>query len=86
MHRHQVAQAHLEVAAHHAVHADLVVVHALVGQHNAHGLAALLALEQHRVAAEQLQLLHLGQAHGHHRVVVVGRLVHDQAVGARRGG
>mmetsp|Transcript_72452 Transcript_72452/g.156661 ORF Transcript_72452/g.156661 Transcript_72452/m.156661 type:complete len:454 (+) Transcript_72452:1318-2679(+) len=80
VHRDDVAQTHAEVLAHHLVHADLRVIQVLVREHDADGVLALLALDEHVVAAEEVQLLHLGLREGDDRVVIVERLLHDQAV------
>jgi len=72
-----VAQANAQVLADDLVDTDLVLLGGLVGQHDADGVLALLALEQDGVAAEQLQLLHRRRVQRHHRVVVVHRLVHN---------
>ena len=44
VHRHDVAEAHAQVLAHHLVDADLGLVDRVVGEHDAHRVAALLAL------------------------------------------
>ena len=48
-----------------------------------YGVSPLLALEQHCVTLEKVELVHLLLADGHHRVVVIERLLNDQAVGCR---
>mmetsp|Transcript_62640 Transcript_62640/g.175079 ORF Transcript_62640/g.175079 Transcript_62640/m.175079 type:complete len:229 (+) Transcript_62640:1885-2571(+) len=76
-----VAQADAEVLAHHLVHADPLVLQVLVREDDAHRVLALLALDEHVVAAEEVELLHLGLRQRDHRVVIVERLLDDEAVG-----
>ena len=64
----------------HLVHSNVCVFRVIVRENNAHRVSALLPLEQHSVATEQLQLLHLGRAQTHDRVIVVVRVVHHQTV------
>mmetsp|Transcript_37429 Transcript_37429/g.76302 ORF Transcript_37429/g.76302 Transcript_37429/m.76302 type:complete len:501 (-) Transcript_37429:109-1611(-) len=78
---HDVREADAQVLAHHLVHAHVGVVAALVSEDDADGVAPLLALEEDGVAAEELELLHLGGAEGYDRVVVIGGVVDDEAVG-----
>jgi hypothetical protein len=80
--RHNIRQPDPQVLAHALVHPDAAVVARLVGQDDAHGVPSLLALDEDRVSAEQLELLHLGRTQGNDGVVVVGGVVHDQPVGA----
>jgi len=47
-----------QVVTHNAVHADLLVGAGVVREHDADRLLAALALEDHGVAAEELQLVH----------------------------
>lgn len=54
-----VAEAQAEVVADDAVHADLLVRAGVVGEDDGDGVAALLPLHEHRVPAEQLELVHL---------------------------
>ena len=61
---HDVTQAHAQVVPDDTVHPDLVVRHGLVRQHDTDALLPLLALEQDGVAAEELQLVHLGEGEG----------------------
>merc|ERR1719440_2620001 len=75
-----VAEAHLEVLADALVHPDLARLARVVREHDAHRVLAALALEQHRVAAEELELLHGGEGERDDGVVIVGRLVDEQAV------
>ena len=79
--RHHVGEAHPQVLADHLVHADVGIVAGVVGEDDADGVPALLALDEDGVPAEELQLLHLGGAEADDRVVVVGGVVHDEAVG-----
>jgi hypothetical protein len=46
-----------------------------------HGVALALALEEDGVAAEEVELVHLGLAERHDRVVVGARVLDNQAVG-----
>lgn len=46
-------------------------------------ILALLALQKHSVALEQIELVHLFLADGYHRVVIVHGLLHKQAVRRR---
>ena len=39
-------------------------------------------LEKDSVAAEQLELVHLGHGESHHGVVIVDRVLYDQTVGS----
>ena len=77
-----VGQADAEVLPHDLVHLDGRVVAGLLGQDDADGVPALLALDEDGVAAEELELLHLGGAELDDGVVVVGRVVDDEAVRA----
>ena len=80
----------------HLVHAHAAVLDGVVGEDDADGLLGLLPLDHDGVPAEERELVHFVIAQRHHGVVVVRRLVHDQAVrvaptaqaiaGARRGG
>ena len=79
--RHHVGEADPEVLADHLVHADVGIVAGVVGEDDADRVPALLALDEDGVPPEQLQLLHLGGAEADDRVVVVGGVVHDEAVG-----
>ena len=54
--------------------------HAVLRAHDCNRSLPLLASEQHRVAAEQPQLLHLNGIHRDGRVVVSRTIVHDQLV------
>ena len=76
-----VADAHAQVGAHHPVHAHLLVGARVVGEHHAHRLLALLALDDDRVGAEQLELVHLRLRESDDRVVVVERLLDDEPIG-----
>lgn len=72
MHRHHVPEAHPQVSAHDFIDADPRLVARVVGEHNADGVLALLALEQDRVAAEELEVLHGLERQGDNAVVFVG--------------
>mmetsp|Transcript_37010 Transcript_37010/g.91458 ORF Transcript_37010/g.91458 Transcript_37010/m.91458 type:complete len:248 (-) Transcript_37010:99-842(-) len=76
-----VAEAHPQVLADDFVHADLSFFAELVGQHDAHSVFALLSLDQHGVAAEELKLVHLLKVESHDAVVVVHSLIDHEAVG-----
>jgi len=76
-----VTKPHLEVLADALVHADLPRVARVVREHNAHRVLTPFALDQHCVATEKLQLLHRCEVEGDHRVVIVRRLIHHEAVG-----
>jgi hypothetical protein len=71
MHRNNVAEAHPQVLANYFVHADLPFFAEFVSQNDAHGILALLALDEHSVTAKQLKLVHFLQIQGHDTVVVV---------------
>lgn len=47
-----------KIVANDAIHADFLVGACVVGQNDANRLLPLLSLQNHRVAAEQLQLVH----------------------------
>ena len=79
---HNVGETDAEVLANDLVHLDVGIVAVLVRQHDADGVAALLALDEDGVAAEELELLHLGGAQSDDGVVVVGGIVDDEAVRA----
>ncbi len=81
-HGDDVAQTNPEVISDNAVHADLLVGHRVVAEHDADGLLSLLAFEQDGVAAEEPELVHLGLREGDYGVVVIGRLFDDQPVGS----
>lgn len=76
LHRHNVAKTHSQVVPDNSVHEDLLIGAVSIGEDNADSLLATLALEQDCVAAEELQLVHLGLGQGDDRVVIVGGLVH----------
>lgn len=80
--RDHVRQVDAQVVTHHSVHADTLVRHGLVGQHDAHRLLLALALQQDRVTAEQLQLVHLGLGQVNDRVIVAARILDQQPVRA----
>mmetsp|Transcript_34194 Transcript_34194/g.79892 ORF Transcript_34194/g.79892 Transcript_34194/m.79892 type:complete len:235 (+) Transcript_34194:493-1197(+) len=80
MHGDDVAQANAQVLPHNLVHANLLIIKVVISKHNANCVLALLALQQHVVASEEIQLLHLRLREGDHGVVIVERLLHDQAV------
>mmetsp|Transcript_33468 Transcript_33468/g.109659 ORF Transcript_33468/g.109659 Transcript_33468/m.109659 type:complete len:203 (+) Transcript_33468:2238-2846(+) len=69
-----------EVLAHDLVQADLPIFQVLVGEYDANGVLAFLALDQHIVAAEEIQLLHLRLRQSDDGVVIVQCLLDDQAV------
>jgi hypothetical protein len=77
VHGDDVAEADAEVLADDLVHADLALLAELVREDDAHGVLALLALDEDGVAAEELQLVHLLQVERHDGVVIVHRLVCD---------
>mmetsp|Transcript_4031 Transcript_4031/g.11812 ORF Transcript_4031/g.11812 Transcript_4031/m.11812 type:complete len:432 (-) Transcript_4031:97-1392(-) len=80
LHRNQLTKPHPQVLAHDTVHLHIRVLALVVDQHNAHRLPALLALEQHRVALEELEFVHLLLGQANHRVVVIRGLVHNEPV------
>ena len=57
---------------HSLVHADVGILASIVGQHDAHRVLPLLALDEDCVAPVKLELLHLRSRERYHRVVVVG--------------
>merc|ERR1719352_223940 len=75
-----VAESHPQVVPHHPVHPDLVVGHRVVAEDDADALLPLLSLQQACVAAEQLQLIHLGKGEGDDAVVVIDGVLHQQPV------
>lgn len=75
MHGNNVAEAHPQVLAHNFVHADLPFFAEFVSQNDAHGIFALLALDEHGIAAKQLELVHLLKVEGHDAVVIVHSFV-----------
>lgn len=81
VHRNDVTETHTQILPHNLVHADLAVLQAIIGQNNAHSVLALLSLDQHVITTEEIQFLHLGLRKRDHRIVVIERLLNDQAVG-----
>lgn len=75
-----VAQTDAQIVSDDAIHADLFIRTLIVGQNDADSFLATLSFEQHRVAAEELQFVHLRLREGNHRVVIVDRLVHQKSV------
>lgn len=71
MHRDDVAESDPQVPANDLVDSDARLVARVVGEHDADGILALLALEEHRVAAEQLERLHRLERKGDDAVIVV---------------
>jgi hypothetical protein len=71
MHGDDVAVLDAKVVANHAVDTGAAVVKLVVGEHDQHRVLALLALDEHRVPAEQLQRLHRSVGEGDDRVVVI---------------
>jgi len=65
VHGHDVAQADAQVLADHLVHQDVTVIGVcfFVDQRDANRLFTLLALEDHRVALEDLEFVHFGLSH-----------------------
>lgn len=63
------------------VHANGRVIARLIRQDNTHSVAPLLSLDEDRVSTKKLELLHLGRGEGDDRVVVVCRIVDNQAIG-----
>ena len=55
-----IGEADAEVLSDDLVHTDVGVVAGLVGQDDADGITALLALDEDGVATEELKFLHLG--------------------------
>lgn len=78
-----VSETDAQVVADDLVDANLGLLNVVVGENNQHGVAALLALDEHGVAAEETELLHGGSVHGKNRVVVVGGIVDNELVGRR---
>mmetsp|Transcript_775 Transcript_775/g.1375 ORF Transcript_775/g.1375 Transcript_775/m.1375 type:complete len:266 (+) Transcript_775:1944-2741(+) len=79
--RYNVSEANTQVGTHHLVHTDLRLLTGVVSEHDAHGVFALLPLDQHGVSTEELELLHGLEVEGDHGIVIIHALVHDQAVG-----
>mmetsp|Transcript_10965 Transcript_10965/g.22856 ORF Transcript_10965/g.22856 Transcript_10965/m.22856 type:complete len:215 (-) Transcript_10965:92-736(-) len=79
--RHDVSETNAQVGADHLVHADLRLLTSVISEHNAHGVLALLPLDQNCVSTEQLELLHSLEVESDHGVVIVHALVDDQPVG-----
>mmetsp|Transcript_7901 Transcript_7901/g.20402 ORF Transcript_7901/g.20402 Transcript_7901/m.20402 type:complete len:258 (+) Transcript_7901:1975-2748(+) len=77
-----VAEAHAQVLAHNLVDSDLRLLARLIREHDADGILALFSLQKHGVSAEQLQLLHGLHVQADDGVVVVNRVVDNQAVRA----
>lgn len=77
-----VGQVDAQVVADDAIHADTLIGHGLVGQDDADRLLLAFALQQHRVSAEQLQLVHFRLRQVHDGVVVAARVLHQQTVRA----
>jgi len=75
VHGDDVSKAHAQVFADDFVHADLALFAMLVCQHDAHRVLPLLAFDKHRVAAEQLELVHLGKIQRHDAVIIVHGLI-----------
>lgn len=79
--RNNVRQMNAQIIAHNAIHADLLVGAILVRQHNANRFLASAALQQNRITAEQLQLVHLGLRQSDNGIVIVQCLFDQQPVG-----
>eukprot|EP00756_Hemistasia_phaeocysticola_P039905 Hpha_TRINITY_DN16838_c0_g3::TRINITY_DN16838_c0_g3_i6::g.151697::m.151697 len=76
----EVSQPHPQVRPRLLVHAHLAGFHCVVLKHDTHRRLSALPLEQDRVTAEQLQLLHRVRVQPHHAVVVIRRLLDHQLV------
>ena len=71
----------LERSLAHLVDLDICVRALIIDEANADGALALLALEHHSVALEELEFLHLLRGKANHRVVVVGGLPRVESSG-----
>eukprot|EP00965_Chrysotila_dentata_P146995 4852757-Pleurochrysis_carterae.AAC.4 len=76
----QTGRAYLQILAHALVHADLAQVAGVIGQDNANGVLATLALQEDGITTEELQFLHSLHIKRDDRVVIVGGLVDDEPV------
>lgn len=63
------------------VHPNSFIGNCIVGQNDAHGFFTFFALEQNGVSTEELKLVHLGLRQGDHRVIIIGGLFNDEAIG-----
>lgn len=63
-----------QVIPYNTVDADASVVEIVIRKHNQHGVLALLALDENRVTAEQLQGIHGVVGEGDNGVIIVGSI------------
>mmetsp|Transcript_8630 Transcript_8630/g.23423 ORF Transcript_8630/g.23423 Transcript_8630/m.23423 type:complete len:239 (-) Transcript_8630:57-773(-) len=81
MDRNDIPQTHAKIVPHHLVQTDPPLLDGIIRKHDAHGILALLALQEHRITPKQLERLHRARVQRHDRVVVVRRIVNQQPVG-----
>jgi hypothetical protein len=77
---HKVAELDADVVARDLVELDLALLDGVVGEHDQHRVAPLLAAHDDRVAAEERERLHRRRVQRRDAVVVRARLVHEQPV------
>jgi hypothetical protein len=77
---HKVAELDADVVARDLVELDLALLDGVVGEHDQHRVAPLLAAHDDRVAAEERERLHRRRVQRRDAVVVRARLVDEQPV------
>jgi len=80
--RDNVGQTDTQVVSHNTIHTDFLIGAGIIREHNADGFLAPLALQQHGVTTEQLELVHLCLRQTHDGVIVIGGIVDQQTIRA----
>ena len=76
-----VGETDAQIFAHHLVHAHAAVVAGFVRQDNADSVASFFTLDQDGITAKEFQFFHLGGGKANDRVVVVGGVIDNEAIG-----
>ena len=79
--RDNVGKTHAQVLAYRLIHPYRGIVAGFIGQYDTDGITSFLTLDEDGIATEEAQFLHLGRGEGDYRIVIVGSIVDDEAVG-----
>lgn len=81
LHGNNIGQAHTQVIPDDPIHAYLLIGTCVIGENDTDGLLPPLALEQHRITSEELQLVHLVLGERDDGVVIVDGFLDQETVG-----
>mmetsp|Transcript_20839 Transcript_20839/g.84851 ORF Transcript_20839/g.84851 Transcript_20839/m.84851 type:complete len:319 (-) Transcript_20839:229-1185(-) len=75
-----VAKPNSKIVSDDPVHANLLIGAFLIDQYHANSSPPLLPFQEHCISSEELKLLHLRCGQCHHRILIIGSLIHHQSI------